>query len=44
MTSAVVQAEIQPAPQKVKQLFERFIGVSEIVDISEETLRLRDAY
>ncbi|OIP38033.1 hypothetical protein AUJ95_07315 [Candidatus Desantisbacteria bacterium CG2_30_40_21] len=44
ITSAVVQAEIEPAPEKVKIFFNDMIEFAEIVDISTEALYLRDAY
>jgi len=44
VTSAVVQAEIDPAPQQVKDLFEEMLAISELIDITEEAISLRDAY
>ena len=44
ITSAVVQAEIEPAPEKVKIFFNDMIEIAEIVDVSKEALQLRDAY
>lgn len=44
VTSAVVQAEIEPAVVKVKNLFDEMLDIAEIVDVSEEALNLRDAY
>jgi predicted nucleic acid-binding protein len=44
VTSAVVQAEIDPAPDQVKQLFDETLAVAELIDVTEEALRLRDAY
>lgn len=44
VTSAVVQAEIEPAPEKIKDFFNEMIETAEIIDISEEALQLRDAY
>ncbi len=44
VTSAVVQAEIEPSPEKVKLFFEGIVDIAEIVEVSEEALRLRDAY
>jgi len=44
ITSAVVKAEIEPAPEKVKIFFNELIEIAEIVDISKEALQLRDAY
>ncbi len=44
VTSALVQAEIEPAPVEVKQFFNEMLVFAEIVEISEATLELRDAY
>lgn len=44
VTSAVVQAEIDPAPQQVKELFEEMLAIAELIDITEEAISLRDAY
>ena len=44
ITSAVVKAEIEPAPEKVKMFFNELIEIAEIVDISKDALQLRDAY
>ncbi len=40
----MVQAEIDPAPQQVKDLFEEMLAVAELIDITEEAIYLRDAY
>ena len=44
ITSAVVQAEIGPASEEIRKFFEEIIDLAEIVAVSEESLRLRDAY
>ncbi|MEK0369484.1 MAG: type II toxin-antitoxin system VapC family toxin, partial [Nitrosopumilus sp.] len=44
ITSAVVRAEIEPAPEKVKNYFNDMLEFAEIVDVSKEALQLRDAY
>ncbi|MCI0691304.1 hypothetical protein L0337_04765 [candidate division KSB1 bacterium] len=44
VTSAVVQEEIAPAPQEVKDFFGTMLPHAEIVDIVEEALKLRQAY
>jgi len=44
VTSAVVQAEIDPAPQQVKELFEEMLAIAELIDITEDAISLRDAY
>jgi predicted nucleic acid-binding protein len=44
VTSAVVQEEISPAPQEVKDFFGTLLPYAEIVDIAEEALKLRQAY
>ena len=44
ITSAVVRAEIEPAPEKGKIFFNDMIEIAEIIDVSKEALLLRDAY
>ncbi len=44
ITSAVVQAEIEPAPPEVREFFDRALDWAEVVDMSDEALRLRRAY
>lgn len=44
VTSAIVQEEIQYAPAKVQSFFNEFLEIAEIVDITEETMKLKDAY
>jgi len=44
VTSAVVQAEISPAPQNVPEHFDRFCTLGEVVDVTVETLTLQHAY
>ena len=44
VTSALVQEEINPAPDQVQKFFDQILPVVEVIEISEETLRLRDAY
>lgn len=44
VTSAVVQEEIVPAPQEVKDFFGTMLPYAEIVDIAEDALKLRQAY
>ena len=44
VTSAVVEAEIEPAPEKVKQLFLKYIKISDIADITAEVIALRSEY
>ena len=44
LTSVVVQEEIESAPAEVVALFEQMLNFAKIVDISEETLRLQQAY
>ncbi|MDI6735360.1 MAG: type II toxin-antitoxin system VapC family toxin [bacterium] len=44
VTSAVVQAEIEPSPKKVKEFFEEIIAITEVSEVSEEAIQLRDAY
>jgi predicted nucleic acid-binding protein len=44
VTSAVVQQEIEAAPAKVRRLFEVLLESAELVEVSEEALRLQSAY
>jgi len=44
VSSAVVQAEIEGAPLRVRQLFAERLGQAELLDITAEALTLRDAY
>jgi predicted nucleic acid-binding protein len=42
--SAVVQNEIENAPQQVKDFFDDMLSHAEITDISEEAIELQNAY
>ncbi len=42
--SPLVQDELDLAPSRVKELYEKFRPLAEAVDISEDVLRLRQAY
>ncbi|MDZ7363332.1 MAG: type II toxin-antitoxin system VapC family toxin [candidate division KSB1 bacterium] len=44
ITSAVVHEEIVPAPQEVKDFFGKMLPHAEVVDITEDALKLRQAY
>lgn len=44
VTSAIVQEEIQPAPEEIRLFFEQMIPLTEVAEITEEMLNLRDAY
>jgi predicted nucleic acid-binding protein len=44
VTSAVVQAEIEPAPVEVKRFFDEMLEFAEVVEISDKALQLRDVY
>lgn len=44
VSSAVVQAEIDPAPDKVKGFFDDILEVARIVEVSDAALTLRQAY
>lgn len=43
-TSAVVEAEIEPAPEKIRAFFAKHVESAQIMDISEEALELRLNY
>lgn len=42
--SAVVEAEIEPAPEEIRTFFARYAESAQIVDVSEEALALRLNY
>jgi len=42
--SAVVREEIEPAPKNIKDFFEKMLPYAEIINISENALKLRNAY
>jgi predicted nucleic acid-binding protein len=44
VTSAVVQQEMIGAPKEVTTLFDEMIPIAELVEISEQSLELRNAY
>jgi predicted nucleic acid-binding protein len=44
VTSAVVQAELEPAPEDVRQFFEGLLDVAEVTEVTATALALRDAY
>jgi predicted nucleic acid-binding protein len=44
IVSAVVQAEIAPAPRDARELFEEMLAYAEIVEPADEALVLRQAY
>lgn len=44
VTSAIVEAEIEPAPKKIRDFFTRYMAVAEIAEINREMLTLRQHY
>ena len=44
VTSAIVAAEIDPAPQEVRAFFYRYTSVAEIVEIGHEAMQLQQRY
>lgn len=44
VTSAVVQAEIEPAPKSIQLFFEKFVKNSHIAEVTGETLDLQMQY
>ena len=42
--SAVVQAEIASAPEKVQEFFRQLVAEAEIAELTQEVLELRNAY
>lgn len=44
VTSAVVQAEIEPSPTNVRKLFDEMITMADMVSVDSATLALRESY
>jgi len=44
VTSAIVEAEIEPAPEKVRNFFARYEAIAEIVQLTQESLLLQQEY
>jgi predicted nucleic acid-binding protein len=44
VTSAIVEAEIEPAPKNIRDFFARYEAVAEIVQITQEMLLLQQQY
>lgn len=44
VTSAIVEAEIEPAPEYVREFFARCIKVAEVAHLSQEAIRLQQQY
>ena len=44
VTSAIVEAEIEPAPQKIRDFFAHYEAVAEIAQITQEMLLLQQQY
>jgi len=44
VTSALVEAEIDPAPAHIREFFARYVKVAEIVPLSQEAIRLQQQY
>ena len=44
VTSAVVEAEIEPAPENVQMFFAQYAEFANIMDVSKEALELRSEY
>jgi predicted nucleic acid-binding protein len=44
VTSAIVEAEIEPAPQKIRDFFARYEAVAEIAQVTQEMLLLQQQY
>jgi len=43
-TSAIVEAEIEPAPEKIREFFSRYVTTAEIVQVTQDALLLQQAY
>lgn len=44
VSSAVVQAEIEPSPENVKQLFDEMITMADMVSVDSAALNLQESY
>ena len=44
ITSAVVQAEIEPSPENVRKLFDEMIVMADMVHVDSATLALQESY
>ncbi|MFM8331133.1 MAG: type II toxin-antitoxin system VapC family toxin [Candidatus Methylumidiphilus sp.] len=44
VTSAIVEAEIEPAPPKIRDFFSRYEAIAEIAQVTEEMLLLQQQY
>ena len=44
VTSAIVAAEIEPAPKEVQKLFDRYAATAEIVEIASDAIQLQTRY
>ena len=44
VTSAVVYEELKKAPEDVRAFFQEMLPYSEVIEITQESLYLRDAY
>ena len=44
MTSALVEAEIEPAPEKIRSFFRDFLTFARVVEIKQPALQLRSEY
>ena len=44
VTSAIVEAEIEPAPEKIRLFFSRYETLAEIAQLTQETLLLQQQY
>lgn len=44
VTSAIVEAEIEPAPENIQEFFRRFVGYAEVAPVDEKALELQQKY
>jgi len=44
VTSAIVEAEIEPAPQKIRDFFAHYESIAEIAQVTQEMLLLQQQY
>ncbi len=44
VTSAIVEAEIEPAPQHIREFFSRYLNIAEVIKPTQGAIRLQQSY
>ncbi len=44
VTSAIVEAEIEPAPKEIREFFNKYAEIANIAEITEDALQLQKSY